>query len=63
MGALPLDIDLDQLVGVIEESWPWFQAWCGLLALMLGISVLAVCRQWQRRRSDPVARLMRRRRA
>lgn len=61
--GLSLDIDLDLVADLVEESWPWFEAWCALLALLLGATVLAAARQFQRQRNDPVARLIRRRRA
>ncbi|MET4341986.1 hypothetical protein [Bradyrhizobium sp. RT9a] len=63
MGALPLDVDLDLLADVVDESLPWFEAWAALLALMLGLVVLAAARDYVRRRNDPVARIMRRRRS
>lgn len=58
-----LDIDLDLLAGIVEESWPWFEAWCAMLALLLGFTVLVAARDFARRRNDPVARMLRRRRA
>lgn len=61
-GALPLDIDLDHVAALIDESLPWFQAWLAVLALMLGLVVLSAARDFARRRNDPVARMLRRRR-
>lgn len=60
--ALPLDIDLDLLADLVDESLPWFEAWAALLSLTLGVAILAVAREAMRLRNDPVARIMRRRR-
>lgn len=63
MGALPLDIDLDLIADLVDESLPWFEAWAAILALTLGFMVLVAARDFARRRNDPVARMLRRRRA
>jgi hypothetical protein len=62
MPALPLDIDLDLLADIVDESLPWLQAWIAILALTLAFVVLVATYELVRRRNDPVARMLRRRR-
>ena len=60
---MPLDIDLDLLADLVNESLPWFEAWAAILSLTLGLVILAAAREAARLRNDPVARIMRRRRS
>lgn len=62
MGPVSLDIDLDLLADIVDESLPWLEAWTLILALSVGFTVLAIARELHRQHQNPVARMLRRRR-
>ncbi|WP_439392371.1 hypothetical protein ACRQ5Q_22510 [Bradyrhizobium sp. PMVTL-01] len=58
--GVSLDIDIDLIGAIIDDSWPWFEAWLLTLALVLGIAVLLTARDIVRAWRSPVRRMMRR---
>ncbi len=58
--GLPLDIDLDLVTALVEESLPWLQAWCALVAAIAFVICAASVRNWLRARRSPLRRLTRR---
>lgn len=59
--GLSLDIDLDALADIVDDSTPWLEAWAALLAIAVSLAVLSAARQFIRERHNPVRQLMRRR--
>lgn len=58
--GLSLDIDLDLVAELVDESLPWFQAWSALILAIFVLIVLTSFRNWLRVRRSPLRRLMRR---
>lgn len=58
--GLPLDIDLDLIAELVEESLPWAQAWAAVIVATFLLILAGSARNWLRIRRSPVARLMRR---